>query len=129
VGKIKTLELNEAQRQALENCFRTHGSAAVRSRCQIILLKAQSRSAMDIAAIVSVCSMSVHNWVKRYQHGGISSLLTKPGQGRKKILKVEEDAPLITQSLKEHRQSLKAAKALYEAKGGKVVSEESFRLF
>jgi transposase len=84
---------------------------------------------MDIAAIVSVCSMSVHNWVKRYQHGGISSLLTKPGQGRKKILKVEEDAPLITQSLKEHRQSLKAAKALYEAKGGKVVSEESFRLF
>ncbi len=55
--------------------------------------------------------------------------MTKPGRGRNKILKVEEDAPLITQTIKEHRQSLKAAKALYEAQSGQVVSEESFRLF
>jgi hypothetical protein len=51
------------------------------------------------------------------------------GRGRKKILRTEEDAPVITQTIKEHRQSLKAAKAAYEAQGGKQVSEEAFRVF
>ena len=123
------LELKSEEKEALEQCFRTHPSAAVRSRSQLILLKAQSRTVDDIAAIVNMCVISVHSWIKRYRMEGLSGLLTKPGRGRKKILKVKEDAPVITQTIKDHRQSLKAAKAAYEAQGGKQVSEETFRVF
>lgn len=127
--KATKLELKDEEKQSLEQCFRTHSSAAVRSRCQLILLKAQGRAVDDIAAIVSMCVISVHSWIKRYRMEGLSGLFTKPGRGRKKILKVIEDAPVITQTVKEHRQSLKAAQAAYEAQGGSRVSEETFRVF
>jgi len=101
----------------------------VRQRTQVILLKAQERTAEDIGAIVGMCPITVHSWIKRYRTEGISGLLTKPGRGRKKILSAEVDAPAITQSIQEHRQSLRAARAAYEAQGGKPVSEETFRSF
>ena len=101
----------------------------MRLRCQIVLLKAQGRTADDIASITDMCTISVHSWVKRYRSEGIEGLLTKQGRGRKKILRLKEDAPLIMQTIKEHRQSLKAAKAAYEAQGGKPVSEETLRHF
>ena len=127
------LELTTEERAALEGWLRAYTTVpVVRLRCQIILLKAQGRTAEDIAAVVGMCSLTVHSWIKRYRTEGISGLLTKPGRGRKKILSVEEDAPAVILSLKEHRQSLRAAKATYEAQqqqGSKVVSEESFRAF
>lgn len=127
--KATKLELKSEEKEGLEQCFRSHPSAAVRSRCQLILLKAQGRTADDIAAIVNMCVISVHSWIRRYRLEGLNGLLTKAGRGRKKILRTEEDAPVITQTIKEHRQSLKAAKAAYEAQGGKQVSEETFRVF
>jgi transposase len=126
----KILELKAEERAALEGWMRSADIApVVRLRTQVILLKAQERTAEDIASIVGMCSISVHSWIKRYRTEGISGLLTKPGRGRKKILSMEVDAPAITQNIKEHRQSLKAAKAAYEVKGGQVVSEETFRAF
>lgn len=124
------LKLSEAQHRQLEQCMRTYSTApVVRLRCQIILLKAQGRSATDIGSIVGACSNSVHSWVKRYQSEGIRGLLTKAGRGRKKLLKEKEDAPAVVLSIKEHRQSLKATQAAFEAQGGKHVSEETFRTF
>lgn len=126
----KILELKAEEQEALEGWMRSADVApVVRLRTQVILLKAQGRTAEDIASIVGMCPISVHSWIKRYRTEGISGLLTKPGRGRKKILSVEVDGPSITQTIKEHRQSLRAAQAAYEAQGGKQVSEESFRAF
>jgi transposase len=123
------LILTAEEQQALERRFRTHGSAAVRSRCQVILLKARERSAEDIGSITGMCSLTVHSWVKRYRTEGIDGLLTKPGRGRKKLLKEQQDAPAVVLSLQAHRQSLRAAKAAFEAAGGKQVSEDTLRRF
>jgi transposase len=128
--KPEILPLSEEQRQTLEQWIRSWDTApVVRLRCQTIELKAQGRSATDIGSIVGMCTNSVHSWVKRYQSEGIEGLLTKAGRGRKKVLQQQEDAPLAIMALQEHRQSLKAAKAAFEANGGKQVSEDSLRAF
>jgi len=124
------LELAIEQQRSLEQWMRSWDTApVVRLRSQLILLKAQGRSAEDISAIVGMCPITVHSWVKRYRNEGISGLLTKAGRGRKKLLHQQEDAPAIELSLQAHRQSLKAAQAAYEANGGKKVSEDSLRTF
>jgi transposase len=127
--KPEILPLSEEQRQTLEQWIRNWNTApVVRLRCQTIQLKAQGRSATDIGSIVGMCTNSVHSWVKRYQSEGIEGLLTKAGRGRKKVLQ-QQDAPLAIMSLQEHRQSLKAAQAAYQANGGKQVSEDTLRFF
>lgn len=124
------LALTAEQKQALEGWIRSHAIApVVRLRCQVILLKAQGRKAADIGAIVGMCSLSVHHWIGRYRTEGIRGLLTKKGQGRKALLDIADDAPAVLLSVNEHRQSVKAAKAGYEAGGGKRVSEDTFRAF
>ena len=129
----KILTLQQEEKKALEQRFRNDGSAAVRSRCQVILLKAQGRSAEDIASITAMCTITVHSWIKRYRSEGMDGLETKDGRGRKKLLSEQPAAAaaavLVTQSIREHRQSLKAAKAAYEAAGGKPVSDDTFRRF
>ena len=124
------LELTAAQRQALEQWIRSWDTApVVRLRCQLILLKAKGRTAQDIGSIVGMCKLSVHHWIERYRTEGINGLLTQKGQGRKPLLNMEADAPAVILSVKAHRQSVRAAKATYEANGGKRVSEDSFRAF
>ena len=80
--KATKLELKSEEKEGLEQCFRSHPSAAVRSRCQLILLKAQGRTADDIAAIVNMCVISVPDWIKGYGLEGLNGLLTKAGRGR-----------------------------------------------
>ena len=110
--------------------MRSYSTApVVRLRCQIILLKAQGRSATDIGSIVGACANSVHSWVKRYQSEGINGLLTKAGRGRKKLLKAKEDGAAVMLSIQEHRQSLHVTQAAFETSGGKQVSAETFRAF
>ena len=124
------LELRAEQQQALEQWIRSRDTApVVRLRCQLILLKAQGRTAEDIGSIVGMCKLSVHHWIQRYRSEGIRGLLTQKGQGRKPLLNMEADAPAVILSVKAHRQSVRAAQATYEANGGKRVSEDSFRAF
>jgi transposase len=124
------LTLSAEQQQTLEQWIRSRDTApVVRLRCQLILLKAQGRTAQDIGSIVGMCKLSVHHWIGRYRNEGIRGLLTKKGQGRKPLLDIEADAPAVIVSVKAHRQSVRAAKAAYEANGGKPVSEDSFRAF
>lgn len=129
MAHVKIIELSEAGRQELEQHHRKHSSAAVRQRCQIVLLKSKGRSAEDIAAIMDCCAASVHSWVNRYKANGFAGLLTLPGRGRKPLLTKEKDSTLLLQCVQQHRQNLKAAKAAFEAGGGPAVSEDSLRLF
>jgi transposase len=124
------LALTAEQKQVLEQWIRSRDTApVVRLRCQLILLKAQGRSAQDIGSIVSMCKLSVHHWIERYRTEGIRGLLTKKGQGRKPLLDIAADAPAVLVSVQAHRQSLRAAQAAYQASGGKQVSEDCFRAF
>src|SRR5918911_2983482 len=104
MGKIKTVELTKAQRAALEKGHRAGSSHAFRTRCQMILLKSERRTAAEIAGLLGCCEVVVNNWLKRYESEGIEGLKTKPGRGRKPILDVESDLPSVKAAVAANRQ-------------------------
>jgi transposase len=129
VGKIKNPGLSLEQRGQLEGVFRDATSAAVRKRAQMVLLKADGRSADEVAGIVKCCAMTVNNWLERYSLEGIDGLYTKEGRGRKPLLDRQQDRPMVTTTIAEHRQSLKAAHAALLQESGKEFSAQTLRRF
>ena len=95
----------------------------------MVLLKEDGRSAKDIASIVKSCEMTVSHWLGRYHSAGINGLLTRAGRGRKPILNKHTDQPLVTQSIAEHRQSLKSAQAAIIEQSGREFSTQTLRRF
>ncbi|HKC62643.1 MAG TPA: helix-turn-helix domain-containing protein [Pyrinomonadaceae bacterium] len=129
MGKIKTLELTQAQRSALEKGYRAGSSHAFRVRCQMILLKSEERTSAEIADILGCCEMAVNNWLKRYEVEGIEGLRTKSGRGRKPILDDEKDVAQIKQAVKRSRQRLSQAKAELETALGKRFSQKTLERY
>src|ERR671912_1806862 len=115
MGKIKTVELTRAQRAALEKGSRTGSSHAFRLRCQMILLKSERRTAVEIADLLGCCEVVVNNWLKRYEAEGIEGLRTKPGRGRKPVLDAEKDLPRVKAAVAANRPRNSAARAEVEA--------------
>jgi transposase len=129
MGKIKTVELTEAQRAALEKGYRTGSSHAFRTRCQMILLKSERRTAVEIADLLGCCEVVVNNWLKRYEAEGIEGLRTKPGRGRKPVLDAENDLESVKTAVAAHRQRISLAKAELEAELGKSFSTKTLQRY
>jgi len=67
MGKIKVIELTAEQRAELEKGYRTGKSHCFRTRCQMILVKSEKRTSVEIAAVLGCCEMVVNNWLARYE--------------------------------------------------------------
>jgi transposase len=74
-------------------------------------------------------NITVNSWLNRYKSEGFAGLFTKPGRGRKPILSREEDESAILDAIKSNRQRMRTAKAEWEAKSGKCVSDSTFKAF
>jgi transposase len=129
MGKIKTVELDKAQRAALEKGYRTGSSHAFRLRCQMILLKSERRTAAEIAGLLSCCEVVVNNWLKRYEAEGIEGLRTRPGRGRKPLLDAEQDLESVKAAVAANRQRISLAKAELEAELGKTFSAKTLERY
>jgi transposase len=129
MGKIKTVELTQAQRIALEKGYRTGHSHAFRLRCQMILLKSEQRTAIEIADLLGCCEVVVNNWLKRFEAEGIEGLRTKPGRGRKPILDTEKDLQRVKAAVKANRQRISWAKAELETVLGKAFSQKTLQRY
>jgi transposase len=129
MGRVNTPVLEAEAKRELEAGLRTSKSHTFRTRCQLVLLKAEGRKSKEVASIVKMCEMSVNNWVERYQAEGIAGLLTKPGRGRKPIIDRIQDEAEILKSVKANRQRLQTAKADWEAVSGKRISSSTLRRF
>ncbi len=114
MGKTKVIELTAEARAELEKGYRNGQSHGFRQRCQIVLLKSEKRTSVEITQILGGCQMSVNNWLKRYQAEGISGLEIRGGRGRKSILKAE-DLETVKQQVKLARQRVSLAKSELEA--------------
>ncbi len=79
MGKVKAVELNRAQRTALEKTYRDSECHAFRVRCKMILLKSEQRTTAEVAGVLGCCEVVVNNWLKRFQAQGIE------GYGRKRV--------------------------------------------
>ena len=129
MGRVNTPILTHEQCQALESGLKQGKSHCFRMRCQSILLKSEGRSSKEVGAITGMCNVSVNSWVKRYKTEGISGLYTQQGRGRKAILKESEDKEGILKAIKANRQRMRTAKAEWESKSGKSVSDSTFKAF
>jgi transposase len=129
MGRVNTPILTWEQRQALESGLKQGKSHCFRMRCQSILLKSEGRTSKEVGEITGMSNVSVNSWVKRYKSEGISGLYTQPGRGRKAILSVSKDKEGILSSIKDNRQRMRTAKAEWEAKSGKSVSDSTFKAF
>src|SRR5205085_8654658 len=109
MGKTKVVELSIEQRAALEKGYRKGTSHAFRMRCQMVLLKSERRSSLEVGHILGCCEIVVNNWLSRYEAEGINGLETRPGRGRKPKLSTQN--PLHLQTVKaeiaRHPQSVK----------------------
>ncbi|MDQ3754649.1 MAG: helix-turn-helix domain-containing protein [Acidobacteriota bacterium] len=113
MGKTKVIELNTEQRTALENGYRKGKTHAFRTRCQMLLLKSEKRSSLEVSQILGCCEMVVNGWLSRYEEEGIKGLETRTGRGRKPQLSTQN--PLHLQTVKaeiaKHPQSVKTVVA------------------
>jgi transposase len=129
MGRVNTPNLDESAKAELEKRFRTDPRYAVRTRCQLVLLKAEGRTSTEVAGIVKLCEMTVNNWLNRYKVEGLSGLVTKPGRGRKPIISTRQDQQKALELVKQNRQRLQTAKTEWEAQQGKPVGRDAFRRF
>ena len=129
MGRTIKIELNDKQRDELDNGYRTGNSHVFRQRCHLILLKAEGRKSKEVAAILGSCEQSVNGWLWRYINEGIKGLQNKSGQGRPPILQPSQDAQAVRLAVAEHRQRISQARADLEDSLGKKFSEQTLRRF
>lgn len=109
MGKTKVVELSADQRSALEKGYRKGASHAFRLRCQMVLLKSERRSSIEVAEALGCCEIVVNNWLRRFEEEGIEGLKTRPGRGRKPKLSTQNPVHLQTvkAEIAKHPQSVK----------------------
>jgi transposase len=116
MGKTRTIELTDEQRTALENGYRKGKNHAFRFRCQMVLLKSENRSSVEIAEILSCCEVVINNWLTRFEQEGIQGLRTRAGRGRKPKLSTQNPVHLqkVKAEIALHPQSIKTVIAKLE---------------
>ena len=129
MSRLIILSLTEDERMALEKGFRHGTSHAFRTRCQMILLKAERLPSAQVAERVGCCMMAVNGWVKRYRAEGIGGLKTKDGRGRRAILDDQADLEQVRAAVQSHRQKISLAKSELEAGLGKKFSAKTLKRF
>jgi len=129
MGKMKVIQLSEAQRLELEEGHRNGKSHAFRMRCQMILLKSEKRPNSAIARFLGCHKMTVGEWVKRFETEGIKGLKTRPGRGRRSILQAATDLSRVRAAVERSRQRIGLAKAELEAELEKPFSVTTLKRF
>jgi len=128
MGKTKVIKLTTAQREELENGYRNGQTHSFRQRCQMVLLKSEKRTSLEVVSILGGCEMTVNNWLVRYESVGIKGLETRPERGRKTILQAA-DLEQVQATVKQSRQRIAVARAELAESLGKEFSQSSLKRF
>ena len=129
MSRLIILTLTDEEKSALEKGSRHGTSHAFRTRCQMILLKADRLPSVQVAEQIGCCMMAVNGWVKRYQAQGVEGLKTQPGRGRKAILDDQADLAQVRAAVQNHRQKISLAKAELETSLGREFSTTTLKRF
>lgn len=126
--KKKFVELNEVEKTTLREGMKNHRAHLFRERCHCLLLSAEGYEIKDLAAVFRVSQMTIYNWLRRWERGGISGLKDSVGRGRKPILQAA-DLPQIKARVQENAQQLKIARHKLKKELGREFSEKTLRRF
>lgn len=89
--KVFIENLNDTEKSMLEEGWKNGKSHVFRNRCQGILMSHQGYDAKAISNLFSVRKRTVYEWLKNWKKSGIIGLITKPGQGRKPRLCIQNE--------------------------------------
>jgi hypothetical protein len=67
MGKTKVVELTAEQRAQSGKGYRTGKSYCFGTHCQMVLLKSEKRTSVEVAEVLGCCEMVVNNWLVRYE--------------------------------------------------------------
>ena len=98
----RLLTLTDAQRAELVRRYKTEKNVRLRDRLQCVLLKADGRTNKDIAAVLFTSEHSVHDWLDRYEDGGLDALCAWEVGGSQAHL-TPEQIQRLTAELDTHR--------------------------
>ena len=131
MGKTKVVELTAERRAELEKGYRTGKSHCFRTRCQMVLLKSEKRTSVEVAEVLGCCEMVVNNWLARYEAEGIQGLATRAGRGRPPILSQQNPQHLqkVEAEIKNHPNSVKTVVAILEADLDLAMHPETLKRF
>lgn len=131
MGKTKVVELAAEQRAELENGYRTGKSHCFRTRCQMVLLKSEKRTSVEVAEVLGCCEMVVNNWLVRYETEGMRGLATRAGRGRPPILSQQNPQHLqkVEAEIKKHPNSVKTVVAALEEDLNLLMHPETLKRF
>ena len=131
MGKTKVIELTAEQRAELEKGYRTGKSHCFRTRCQMVLLKSENRTAVEVAEVLGCCEMAVNNWLARYEAEGLEGLVTRAGRERPPILSQQNPSHLqkVEAEIKKHPNSVKTVVAALEADLDLAMHPETLKRF
>ena len=131
MGKKKIVELSAEQRAELEKGYRKGTNHTFRTRCQMILLKAENRTSQEVAEISGCCEVVVNNWLKRFEKEGVKGLETRPGRGRPPILSQQNAEHLrrVEAGIEAHPNSVKTVVARLQEDLGLEMSADTLKRF
>ena len=128
MGRIIKIELNDNQRQELENGYRNGKSHSFRTNCHLVLLKSEERISKEIASFLGISEQKVNRWLWRYKQNGIQGLEIRHGRGRPSILQTK-DTESVKEAVRKHRQRISQAKVELEKSLGKEFSNKTLERF
>ena len=89
--RINISELSELEKSNLKDGWKYGKSHSFRNRCQAVLLSSENYNSESLSEIFSVRKDTIYTWIKNWKNHGILGLITKPGQGRKPTLSIENE--------------------------------------
>ena len=128
MGRIIRIELDNHQRQALENGYRNGNSHSFRTNCHLVLLKSEGRKSTEIGSVLGITEQKVNRWLWRYKVEGLKGLEIRQGRGRPSILQTS-DTESVKAAVQKHRQRISQAKVELEKSIGKEFSNKTLERF
>jgi len=87
--------LSRREAEEIEQLCRRGADARTRRRAQAVRLSAKTYPVPEIADILVCNQSSVHNWLDRFESGGVAALADRPRSGRPPVATVDYRRRLV----------------------------------
>lgn len=83
--------LSNIEKSNLTDGWQKGKSPSFRNRCQAMLMSNKGYKSEELSDLFSVSKRTIYDWIKAWKKEGIIGLITKPGQGRKPKLSIDNE--------------------------------------
>ncbi len=107
-------EINPLSFKLLKRIYCQSQYHQVRQRAHLLILTSQGVKMEDLMKIFNISYKTIYNWMNRWESAGIVGVYNKPGRGRKRIFKPEQELKIREWALQEPRQLKKTLQKVKE---------------